>query len=333
MISIDIGSKKVGVAEGSFRGDTVTVTAFGEIEYESEVVVNGAITDRPALSFLINEIIKTKRMKSKAAVVTVSSSDTIIREFKFPNVKLPQLKLLVSNEMYRVVRDESGFVVDFVVTGMTEDKMLTVMACAVPKQLVESYSALLKELKLTPYALTIPEDSVAKLLSKTSLNGNVHDSCNIIVVDIGYSRLAFYGFSKGISRFNRSDVSPVQEFVREVGSLNRIDVTMDYMQSLDLSPNYEYENTAMTDTCRYFIYRLSEEIQKYTQYLIMNSELKEVEKIYICGGISNVNGLDIALTESLRIPVETIRSVGRLKVASGLPVTKLCVAAGALMRK
>ncbi|MDR1629275.1 MAG: pilus assembly protein PilM [Oscillospiraceae bacterium] len=333
MISIDVGSKKVCVAEGRFRGDAVTISAFDEIGYESDVVENGTITDRAALSFLINEIIKKNHMKSKSAVVTISSSEAIIRELKLPDVKLPQIKLLVNNEMSRIVRDDHGFLVDFIVTGKTGDNMLAVTASAIPKALVESYYTLLKEMKLTPYALSVPEDAISRLISGTPINGESHNNSTIIVLDIGYSKLSFYGFSGGASRFNRTDVSPMQDFVREIASISRLDVNKDLMSKINFDPNYGYEEPGMGEACRYFVYRLSEEIQKYTQYLSMNSEMTAFDRIYICGGISSANGLALALTESLHLPVESIQSVGRVVVPKGVVATNLCVAAGALIRK
>lgn len=332
MLSIDIGGKKVCVVEGNCRNNAVTITTCSEIEFSSEVVVNGNITDRPALSFLLNEIIKKTHMKSKDAIITINSNEIIAREFKLPNIKLPDLKLLVMNEMNRITRDESGFLVDFIVTGMTSDKMLNVTAYAVSLTMVESYYTLLRELKLSPVALDIHANSMSKLLSDTAINGELHKDKNYIVVDIGYSKLAFYGFTGGFCRFTRTEVSPVQEFTREIESITRQEITEKYMSELNLSPEYEHDNPVMTDTCKYFIYRLSEEIQKYIQYLIMNSESKSVEKIYLCGGISSGKEIDTALADSLKISVERLNSIGRLQLPKDCNVSKICNAAGALIR-
>lgn len=332
MLAIDIGSKKVCVVQGSYRSGSVTVNSCSEIEYESEVVVNGAITDRPALSFVINEIIKTNRMNSKAAVVTINSSDIVAREFTMPDIKLPSLKLLVINEMTRILGEDTGYVIDFVITNTTAEKMLTVMAYAVRKDIVESYYSLLKELKLTPLALDIHANAMSKLLSNTTINGKTFHDDNIIVADIGYSKISFHGFSGGICRFNRTEVSLVQEFVREIGSIYRVDVTREHLAKLDFSPDYEYESTIVSDTCKYFIYRLSEEIQKYIQYIILNSETKNVAQVYICGGVASIRGIDEALSNSMKTPVERLHSVGRLTMPQECSLTKICNAAGALIR-
>ena len=332
MLAIDIGSRKVCIAEGSYKGGAAAVTACAEIEYEGEIVTNGAIEDRSALSFLINEIIKTNKMSSKAAVVTLYSSDIVARDFRLPDVKPPQLKLLVQNEMARIVGEDSGFLFDYIVTGAGEDKLLDVTAYAVATEMVEDYYKLISDLKLTPFALDVQANSLAKLLSGTTINGRPNTQGNVIVADIGYSKISFHGFSDGAPRFNRTDVSPMQEFVREIGSISRADVTAELMSKLDLSPDAEHESLILADTCKYFVYRLSEEFQRYVQYTHMNSEVKTVEKIYICGGTACIKGLDAALTELLRVPVETVRNVGKLILPASLSAAKVLGAAGALIR-
>jgi len=332
MLSIDVGNKKVCVVEGSYRNGQVTVTSCAEIEYKSETTVNGTITDRSSLSFLINEIIKTNHMKSKSAVVSFNSSDIIAREFKLPNIKVGSLQALVKNEMSRIMGADDEYVIDFTVNGVTEDKLLNVSAFAVSREVVEGYYKLLHELRLKPVALDIHANAISKLLSNATINGRIPDTGNMIIADIGYSKIAFHVFSSGVCRFNRTEVSPVQEFAREIASINRVDITANDLAKLDVSPDFEYENTLIGDTCRYFVYRLSDEIQRYIQYVILNSTSKSVSQIYICGGIASVNGIEEALTTSLKIPVETLKSVNRLTLPKDCSLTKVCNAAGALIR-
>jgi type IV pilus assembly protein PilM len=332
MLSIDIGSKKVCVVEGHYNNGKVTVTSCGEIEFTSEVTVNGLITDRSTLSFMINEIIKTHQMKSKNVVISFNSGDIIARELKLPDVKLPSLQLLVKNEMLKVLGNDNEFAIDFVVSGSAGEKMLSVTAFAVNKEMVEGYYNLLKELKLSGFILDIHANSIAKLLSGAVINGNSQADSNVVVADIGYSKIVFHGFTNGASRFNRTEISPVQEFIREMASINRIDAQKSDLEQLDFSPDYVYENSIMNDTCRYFVNRIADEIQRYVQYMIINSQSKSITNIYLTGGISTIKGMDIALSNIMKIPVQTLKTVDRLTMPENCCLTKLSNAAGALIR-
>jgi type IV pilus assembly protein PilM len=328
MLSIDIGSKKVCIIEGNYNNGNVIVTACGEIEYTSEVTVNGMITDRSNLAFLINEIIKTNHMKSKQAVISINSSDIVLREFKLPNIKLPSLQLLVKNEMNNVVGNDSEFIVDFVVTGETSEKLLTVFAYAVPSDMVDGYYKLLKESKLSAVSLDIHANSISKLLSNTLINGTDTSDENFIVADIGFSKITFHGFIGGACRFNRTEISPVQEFLQNIDAYsNEAD-----REQLDLTPDIEQKITVLSDTYKYILPRVVDEIQRYMQYIMINSPSKSVLKIYICGGVASIKGADIALSNILKIPVHTLINVGRLTLPENCSLAKVCNAAGALIR-
>lgn len=332
MLAMDVGNNKVCVVEGSCRGQNVTVTSWGEIEYKSEVVANGSIKDRSTLTFLIHEIIKTRGMKSKKAVISMNSSDIIAREFKLPNVKPAMLQQLVRSEMTRIVGNENEFVTDYIIHGFAADKLLAVTAYAVPKEMVASYYTLLRELKLTPLALDIHANTMSKLLANTTLNGGQQGGGNIIIADIGYSKIVFHGYSGGVCRFNRTELSPVQEFTHELASLYRLDVNAEVMAGLNLSPDAEYESPILADTCKYFVSRVADEIQRYTQYIMINSQDKTVTRIYICGGVASVAGITAALSDSLKIAVEPLDRVGKLHLPADCRLTKVCNAAGALIR-
>lgn len=333
MLAIDIGSKKVCVVEGFCRGGVVTLTDWGEIEYKTEAVVNGEIRDPSTVSFLIQEITETRRMKSKKAVISVNSSEIISRDFKLPQVKLSELSVIVGAEMSRVVGNDNGYVTDFVIQGVTEDGYFSVMAYALPRLMVESYYTLLRGLRLAPQALDVHANAIEKLLTGASVNGLPQGGGNTIIADIGYSRIVFHGFTGGVCRFSRTEISPVQEFVREMESITRSEMTLDRMQQLDLSPDYEHESTVAADTCRYFISRLSDEIQRYSQYLMINSSEKSVGQVYLCGGIASAKGIATALSHALKIAAEPLSSVSRVSLPKGCSLSKVCNAAGALIRK
>ena len=328
MLSIDVGSKKVSVIEGTYRNGTVVVTSYGEIEYKSEVTINGMIMDRSNLGFLINEIIKTKHMKSKQASISINSSDIVIREFKLPMIKLPSLQLLVKNEMNAVVGTDSEFIVDFIVTGETSDKLLTVLAYAVPGEMVTGYYKLLKETKLSGVSLDIHANSISKLLSNTLINGTDHADENFIVADIGFSKITFHGFINGVCKYNRTEISPVQEYLQNIDSY----CTPADKEQLDLTPDIEQKASVLSDAYKYILPRVADEIQRYMQYIMINSPSKSELKIYICGGVATIKGADTALSNILKTPVETLRTIGRLTLPENCNLPKVCNAAGALMR-
>lgn len=332
MLAIDIGSRKVCVLEGKTRRDKVVVTAFGEIEYETQLVSDGKIQDHATLGFYINEIIKTLKMKSRKAVVTINSTAVVAREFILPNVKPAKLELLVQNEMMLVLGSESGYVIDYTVIDQTPEGMLKVQAFAAPVELVEDYRWLLEEVGLKPHALDLHTNAISKLCTDGAFNKTKPGEDNIILADIGYTHICFYSFCKGVCQFFRTEASPLRDLMDEVGALRHEDANGQTMAYLALWSPATKEDPALADAVDRFTTRLADEIQRYTQYLLLNSTYKSVSNIYIIGGAACLKGLDAALTQQLGINTQVLESVTGLKLPIGCRLAKTCNAAGALIR-
>ncbi|MGI6279340.1 MAG: pilus assembly protein PilM [Acutalibacteraceae bacterium] len=333
MLSIDIGSKKVCVVEGRSQKGSITVDFCKSIEFEEEVVSNGKIVNRPAVSFLINEIIKTNKIKSKAAVVTINNSDIIVRDFTFPQVKKRQLRQLVNSEMLQVVGTDSNFIIDFTVNGVTDNNMLSVKAYAVSEDIIESYFSLIKELKLKPYAMDLHANSISKLFLGKAINGKTQENSSVILADIGYSQIIFHGFKNGKSQFCRTENSPVQSLVTDLSSATRSEFGESEAEKLDFSPDAEYESSIVADACKFFVHRLSEAIQRYILYNITTTQIEAVSHIYIYGGIAAAKGLDIMLSDLLKVPVEVVKNVEGIVLPDGCRMHGICNAVGALIRE
>lgn len=332
MLSMDIGSKKVSIVEGSYQKGRVRITGAGEAEYKEDVVDNGEIKDRSTLEFIIKEIIKSHNFKSRQAVVTINSSEIISRELRLPNVRIADLEQMVRSEMLKYVGGESQFAIDFVINGPAPDNLLSVTAYVMSHDMVHSYFTLLQGCRLTPVALDVHANSISKLVSGAVIN-NKPAEANLMLADIGYQRLNFHGFTGGAFRFTRTELSPVQDLVRELGALVRADSPRALLESLNLTPGAAQESALVSDVCRYFLMRLSNEINKYCQYVMMNSAEKQYPIIYLLGGVAQIKGLADALSESLRTPVALLRTLDRVQLPAGHRLASYCNAAGALIRK
>lgn len=335
MLAIDLGSRKVCIAEGTVKNGIVNVESFAEAELKNDENTEGVMSGRSSFNFIINELIKSNKIKSKSAVITFNSKETVTREFRLPDVKPAEMKLLVAGEMSRILGDGAGYVIDYTESQKPagEDKMKEVTAYAAPRETVASCFALLRELKLKPVALDVHANAISKLLSGAVINDEKQEGQNTLALDTGYSEMIFHGFSGGVYKFSRTEGSPVKEFVREIGSIKRIDVSSEDMAGVVFTPGHTYESAIMEDTCRYFIYRISEEIRKYIQYISLGDNSNDPLKVYIYGGITAAAGIDAALSDLIRLPVSRINSIDRLSIRKqGCDVSKLCNAAGALIR-
>jgi len=333
MLAIDVGNRKVCVVDGSCRGEQIIISSWGEAEYTAEFVSNGVIKDRVALANTISRLLKSKHIKSSSAFVTINSKEIITRNLTFPNVKNQVLQVLVKNEMTEFLGPENDYIIDFINNGTTPENMLNIICYAVPTHIVKDYYYLLKDLHKKPAAMDINAVSMYKLIgNSTKINGCNISKGNVIVTDIGYSKMNLHVYCNGEYELCRTESSPVQDFANEMATLVGKEANIDLMSRIDLSPEKKYDNPAVGDACRYFIFRLVDDIQHYIQYVVSSSADNSIEKIYLCGGISRVHGIDEALSSYLKIPVEVVSSIDRISAPRGCPLNCICYAAGALIR-
>lgn len=332
MLAIDIGNRKVCVVDGSFKGEQIVVSSWGEAEYTGEFVSNGVIKDRAALAGTISRLLKSKRIKASSAYVTVNSTEIITRNLTFPNIKNQVLQVLVKNEMTEFLGPENDYIIDYIINGTTADNMLNIICYAVPTHIVKDYFYLLKDLHVKPAAMDINAVSMYKLMGNSKINGSGISSGNVIITDIGYSKMNLHVYKGGEYVLCRTESSPVQDFVNEMATLIGQEANIGLMSKIDLTPDKKYDNPQVGDACRYFVFRLVDDIQHYIQYVVSSSGDNSVEKIYLCGGISSVKGIDEALSGYLKIPVEVVTSVDKISAPRGCPLNCICYAAGALIR-
>jgi len=333
MLAIDVGNRKVSIVDGYLKGEQIVISSWGEVEYTGEFVANGVIKDRVALANAISRLLKSKHVKASSANITINSTEIITRNLTFPNVKNQVLGVLVKNEMTEFLGPENDYIIDFIINGTTPENMLNIIAYAVPMHIVKDYYYLLKDLHLKPVAMDIDAVSMYKLLSNsTKINGDSISKGNVIITDIGCSKMNLHVYNNGEYVLCRTESSPVQDFANEMATLMGKEANIELMSKIDLSPDKKYENPAVGDACRYFIFRLVDDIQHYIQYVVSSSADNSIEKIYLCGGISRVHGIDEALSSYLKIPVEVVSSIDRISAPRGCPLNCICYAAGALIR-
>lgn len=334
MIGIDVGSEKLKIVEGSSRNGHVSISAACEMTYNGEIVYNGSITDSSSFGFLVHEALSVNNIKSRDVSVVVSSSDIIVRDLKLPKVKESELKAIITNQMEKMLKSDQEFYIDYAVINPDIDGMFGVMAYAVPINLVKEYYSVLKELGLHPVHFDISENIHYKLLSHTTINQNSNENENMMFMDIGHNFISYYGFTHGQLFFCRTDPSPIEEFMQEMRYIERPEDEGggDYLNEIDFSPIFRHRDERVNDTCSRLVYKLTESMTKYIQYLVMNTETKRVGRIVISGGIASINGLDKAFQESLGIKVETLNSTGKVTMGPQIPYVKFSTAAGALLR-
>ena len=94
MLSIDITDRQIKLVRGVHSGNKIRVQDADMRELTLGMVSNGYITDVPMVAAELNDIIKTKGITEKDAIVSITSSSIVYKEMLLPSPRALRTPLL-----------------------------------------------------------------------------------------------------------------------------------------------------------------------------------------------------------------------------------------------
>ncbi|MDE6729003.1 MAG: pilus assembly protein PilM [Oscillospiraceae bacterium] len=219
MLSIDITDRQVKLVRGVHSGNKIKIQDADMRELALGMVSNGYITDVPMVAAELNNIIKSKDIKEKDCIVSITSSAIVYKELTIakPKKKNPAI---IEAMIQSTMNISADFNISFTIAGETEDeeknKMLKVMAAACPQRLVDGYVRLFSQIGLSLKAVNISNNSITRLITNTP---KMSDRMPLLLIQIDKNfinmnlyednQLAFSRFSTiDPSQFETDEQSP-----------------------------------------------------------------------------------------------------------------------------
>ncbi|MBD5129039.1 MAG: pilus assembly protein PilM [Ruminococcaceae bacterium] len=204
MLSIDITDRQIKLVRGVHSGNKIRVQDADMRELSLGMVANGYITDVPMVAAELNDIIKTRDIKEKEAIVSITSSSIVYKEMvvaKPKNLKNPAIiEAMIQSNM----NVSSDFNISFTIAGETEDeeknKMLKVIAAACPQRLVDGYVRLFSHIGLQLKGVNISNNSVTRLIINTP---KMADRMPILLIQIDKNFLNMNLYEENQLAFSR----------------------------------------------------------------------------------------------------------------------------------
>ena len=87
MLSIDITDKQIRLVRGALNGAKIRVLEVETRDLTAGSVSNGYVTDIPMIAGEITDIIATKNIKDKEAIVCINSGSILYKDLTVPKPK------------------------------------------------------------------------------------------------------------------------------------------------------------------------------------------------------------------------------------------------------
>ena len=340
ILSIDIGSATTKLVLGRHQGKSIKLLKTVIIHTPSQCYSDGNLLAIPKLVAKIKEALIVNKIKAKKVIITVNSTSIITREISFPSVKPEEMAEMIKFdiEQYMPISIDE-YDIEHKILEEYEDeggKKTKVLVAAVQKTMVISYINLVKELGLTPIAIDITSNSASKLFENTvMINTENYNAEGIVaLIDMGYRTITVNFLVKGRLQFSR--VIPrggneleeirVNEYVAATS-----ETSISSNGKIDLSVDSELVNISKT-----VIDSWLQEVQRILQYYSSRSNKNNIEKVFLYGGYSGIQGIEDYFKNSINLPVVDINTMDIIKMSVGIKTTdiKNCLnAIGSLIRR
>lgn len=310
VIAFDIGSNTIKVVEGKYSKKRLQVYRLMDIPTPKGAIEDGKIVNERDIVEAIKALLRRNNVKIKDGICTTNSSSIISRDLVIPVVEYDEMETVIRYEIeqFLPIRLED-YIIQYVILDKIVDNegpKLKLNVVAYPNVVAKSYHDLLTALDLNPYVLDVNFNSLSKLSSYSNLTmeGTVAfvdmgaTSMNISIFKAGkldFSRIIKYGgesIDYALSTKLDMSIKSTESEKIEKGSLVRVS-----------------EDDIINKTISESVDEMLGELERILQFYNNQSVGRNLEKVVIYGGTSNLEGLDEYMQRKLNIKTEKINTL------------------------
>lgn len=343
---IDLGNKYIKFVEGKQQGNQVIVDKAVTVTTPLHSYNDGQILDKESLKSIIHGTLEASKIKTKKAICTIQSTSIITREIVLPNVKEGEMDSMVKYEVEQylpIMLDD--YVVEYKIVDSFNEEGINkcrILVAAIPKLIVENLLELLQEINIKPFAMDLHSNAISKIFSKKLRinNKDSNENKSIAILDIGHSFISMDIISNGIVQFSRLINSGGKDI--DINIANHFNLSLEEAEnkkisdcnlekSIGLSSATEILNEAVKSSLESWIV----EIKRVFQYYETRTTGNKIDKLYLHGGSSNLNGLEAYMKETLNMAVDKIEQIDKVKLTKpndNFQIANYLNAIGAIIR-
>ncbi len=314
--TIDIGTNAIKLARFKKSRNSLNLlnTAYQKLPYDS--IRDGMIVDIPIVAKCLKNLLSDLDFKPRKIVTTIPSDHIITRNVEFPIMsgdELEQAMKWEAEEYLPFSIEEARF--DYLLIDQDEET-LKILLVAVKQDILDKIQATFKRIGLKPKVLNIQPMALLSLLKYQDAIG---DEETVAVIDLGASSTQVVVGDKKNIYLSRSI---------DIGGQSFTNLLMENMQIDFLkAEEYKYKN-GLADSDESYSEgetfsemdiplaevavsvseegfsgsledELTEEISRSLEYYAMKSRGKAVDKIYLAGGGSRLQGIKELISEHI----------------------------------
>ena len=309
LVGLDIGSHSVKVVELEAQANkTYRLINWGISQPLAEAIVDGEIMDRQLVTDAISNLLESRGIKSRNVVAAVSGRAVIVKKITMNKLSAEDAQQAIYWEAEQhVPYDINDVSLDFEILGPApnDPKQMQVLLVAAKKDMVSSFSDLMREAGLTP--LIVDVDSFA---AQNALEANYDFATDEVVATLNIgSEITNINITQGGVPYFTKDLqvggSTFIEACQRRFNLSQSEaaaaVRGESGGGLEVAPVVE-------QACE----GLATALERAQTYLRTAGEAGPISRIMLCGGASLTPGLTQFLNRRFGVPSEIANPLSRI---------------------
>ena len=171
MLSIDITDKQIRLVRGALNGAKIRVLEVETRDLVAGCVSNGYVTDIPMIAGEITDIISTKNIKDKEAIVCINSGSILYKDLTVPKPKKISNSAAIESMILTTMGITKEYNISYSITGEDKDEndqpVLKILATAVPQRMVDGYIRLFTQLGIKLQQINVSNNCITRLILNT----------------------------------------------------------------------------------------------------------------------------------------------------------------------
>jgi type IV pilus assembly protein PilM len=304
-VGLDIGSSAVKAVELKAAGKKFKVLAFAIEPIPPDSIVDGAIIDGAAVADAIKRLFENNAFKAKDVAASLSGNAVIVKKISLPVMTESELAESIQWEAEQYIPfDIQDVNLDYQIldagTGPNSKGTMDVLLVAAKKEKIADYTGVISQAGRVPVIVDV--DAFA-LQNAYEANYGVDPHAVVVLLNAGASAININILSGDQSIFTRDVALGGNAYTEAVQKeLNLPFDAAEQIKKGEAVDGARYEDVkpvlhAMTDNVLL-------EIQKTFDFFKATATSDKIDRIFLSGGASRVDGFAAALADRFGAPVE-----------------------------
>lgn len=314
IVGLDIGAHSIKVCEVSGSLGKLKVDKFAAFMLSEAALIEDEVQKPSEIVEGIIEVMKRAGIKSKVVCLGLFGPNTMTKRLNVPEGSKEEIEdhVMWESEQYITFgADES--MIDFFILGENEGGGNDTLVAAAKNDVIESYTELLSEAKLTPKVVDLNVIALTNVFEE-AYKDNLEDlSTGTLLIDMGAQTTKIVVYRKGGPIFTKELAIGggliTEEIQRQMG--------VSYEEAEDLKTTFDENGNLPQEILNIINAQLDNqiaEIRKNINFYVTKGSADKVNYCYVTGGSSLLPGLVERISQAADLPVERLNLFSKIKI-------------------